>query len=336
MSEDHAPASGPADAASSTFDTLRGSGAAVRVANGLAYLRDRIVNLYFASPGGAAAVEDRGWVLIDAGLPGSADRIAAAAATLFGPDARPSAIVLTHGHFDHVGSLKSLAERWDVPVYAHELELPYLTGRSAYPPPDPTVGGGGMARMAGLFPRGPIDLGARARTLPADGAVPGLAGWRWIHTPGHAPGHVSLFRDADRTLVAGDAFVTTKQESMTAVFAQRKEIHGPPAYFTPNWDEARDSVRRLAELRPELAATGHGLPMRGERLHEGLERLARDFDRLARPSHGRYVHAPATMDERGVVSVPPPVPDPLPKLVAAGAVVALAGWALSRARQPRV
>ena len=338
MPEEHPPASGPADSAAtgpSTSDTPRAPGAAVRVVDGLAGMRDRIVNLYFAGPTGAAATGDRGWVLVDAGLTGSADRIAAAAAALFGRESRPSAIVLTHGHFDHVGALRTLAERWDVPVYAHELELPYLTGRSAYPPPDPTVGGGAMARLAGLYPRGPIHLGARVRTLPADGAVPGMPGWRWLHTPGHTAGHVSLFRDADRTLVAGDAFVTTKQESLSSVLAQRKEIHGPPAYYTPDWDAARDSVRRLAELRPEIAATGHGLPMRGERLREGLERLARDFDQLARPAHSRYVHTPATADERGVVSVPPPVPDRLPKLVAAGAAVALAGWALSRSRRPR-
>src|SRR5688572_9417313 len=134
-----------------------------------------------------------------------------AAESLFGPDAAPSAIVLTHGHFDHVGSLRELVRRWQVPIYAHELELPYLTGRSAYPPPDPTVGGGAMARLSPLYPRGPFDFGDRVRTLPADGAVPGAPGWTWIETPGHSPGHVSLFHVHDRLLVAGDAFVTTKQ-----------------------------------------------------------------------------------------------------------------------------
>ena len=67
---------------------------------------------------------------------------------LFGHGNRPAAILLTHGHFDHVGALKTLAEEWDVPVYAHTLELPYLTGRSSYPPPDPSVGGGAMAAMS--------------------------------------------------------------------------------------------------------------------------------------------------------------------------------------------
>ena len=109
----------------------------------------------------------------------------------------PEAIILTHGHFDHVGSLERLLQLWDVPVYAHTLELPYLTGRSSYPPPDPLVGGGAMAWSSKLYPRGPIDLDGRAQALPDDHTVPGLPGWRWIHTPGHSPGHVSLVRESD-------------------------------------------------------------------------------------------------------------------------------------------
>ena len=299
-----------------------------RVTADVAYLRDRIVNVAFV---GRPDAGDRGWTLVDAGLYGSADRIAAAAAALFGPDARPLAIVLTHGHFDHVGALRTLADRWDAPIYAHELELPYVTARSAYPPPDPTVGGGAMARLASLYPKRPIDVRDRAQALPADGAVPGMPGWRWIHTPGHTPGHVSLHREADGTLLAGDAFVTTKQESLSAVIAQRRQMHGPPAYFTADWGAAKASVERLAALRPEVALTGHGRPMRGDRLRRDLEWLAEHFDRLAVPASGRYVDAPAVADERGVVSVPPPVADPLPKVVAVAAAAAL-GLAIAARR----
>src|SRR5262245_17287832 len=88
-----------------------------RVAPGFAYLRDRIVNVAFI---GSSDGRDSPWVLVDAGLGGSASRIARAAESLYGPDAVPAAIVLTHGHFDHVGSLRELVRRWDVPVYAHE------------------------------------------------------------------------------------------------------------------------------------------------------------------------------------------------------------------------
>jgi len=295
----------------------------------VAYLRDRIVNLYFV---GAPAGGDRSWTLVDAGLLGSANRIARAAAGRFGRGARPAAIVLTHGHFDHVGALEALAERWDVPVYAHELELPYLTGRSAYPPPDPTVGGGALAFLSRLYPRGPIDLGDRVRALPADGAVPGMPGWRWIHTPGHTPGHVSFFRESDRTLIAGDAFVTTKQESALAVLTQRREIHGPPAYYTPDWEDAGRSVESLAALRPAVAATGHGVPMRGGEMLAGLEALARDFRRLAVPAHGRYVGQPALADESGVVAVPPPVPDRLARVLVGVAVVGAVGLAAAALR----
>lgn len=256
------------------------------VTNDLAYLRVMIVNVVFLGRRGAG---DREWVLIDAGLPGSASAIAAAAERRFGPNSRPSAIVLTHGHFDHVGALEALAHRWDVPVHAHDLESPYLDGRSAYPPPDPGVGGGMMARMAGLYPRGPVDVGDRLHTLPRDGSVPSMPGWRAVQTPGHTPGHVSLWRESDRTLVAGDAFVTTNQESAYAVALQRPEMHGPPQYYTPDWHGAEASVRTLAGLEPETAITGHGRAMAGEGLREALHALAREFREVAVPRRGRYV-----------------------------------------------
>lgn len=296
----------------------------------IAYLRDRIVNVYFVGPRGA---KDRRWALVDAGLPGAAARIIEAAGERFGHGERPAAIILTHGHFDHVGSVRELADHWNVPVYAHELEMPYLTGKSEYPPPDPTVGGGAMARLSRLYPRGPIDLRSRALTLPADGSVPAMPGWRWLHTPGHTAGHVSLWRERDRALIAGDAFVTTKQESALAVLTQRPVVHGPPAYYTPDWDEARESVRMLAALEPELAATGHGPPMRGERMRRELRELAADFDRVARPRHGRYVARPARMDDQGIVDLPPPVPDPFVRVLAGAAGLAMAAMAWTAMRR---
>ena len=294
------------------------------VAPEVSYMLDYIVNVCFVGPAGAG---DREWTLIDTGLPGSADRIKRAAARLFGANSRPAAIVLTHGHFDHVGSVRSLSREWDAPVYAHELERPYLTGRSSYPPPEPLVGGGAMAAMSFLYPKGPIDLGSAVRALPADGSVPGMPGWRWIPTPGHSPGHVSLVRDVDRTLIAGDAFTTTKQESLSAVFVQRQEMHGPPMYFTPDWGSARTSVRHLADYAPTAAITGHGPPMRSARLQSELRRLASHFDEWARPAHGRYHDRPAITDESGVVEVPPPVVSGRTLLLTGAAVGAVVGLA---------
>lgn len=268
------------------------------------------------------------WVLVDAGIGGYASAIRGAARAVAG-DAAPSAVVLTHGHFDHVGSLEALMAAWNCPVYAHPLERPYLTGRSPYPPPDPLVGRGSMALLSRLYPRGPIDVTTHLEQLPDGRTVPGLPEWRWIHTPGHTAGHVSLFRERDRTLIAGDALTTTKQESLMAVATQRRELHGPPAYFTQDWSAAAESVQKLAALNPEVLATGHGLPLRGATMRTELRALAAEFDRREVPSVGRYSEHPAVTDEQGIVSLPP---DPLPKVVAGVIVAAGLTYAMSRTR----
>lgn len=263
----------------------------MQIAPDLGYRRLAMVNVIFF---GLPQSGEGRWVLIDTGISGLAGLIVSAAQERFGENARPAAIVLTHGHFDHVGGVEKLAEKWDVPVYAHEVEWPYLNGTAAYPPPDPTVGGGVMPLLAPLFPRRPIDVSGRLQKLPADGSVPSMPGWRWMHTPGHSPGHVSLWRESDRALIVGDAFITTNQESAYAVAVQAPEMHGPPKYFTPDWQAARASVEELASLHPELVVTGHGRAMQGAQMREALQALARDFDRVAVPEDGRYVIAPAT------------------------------------------
>src|SRR5438046_5066472 len=97
-------------------DLPRAHDAVLEIKPDLAYRRLAFVNVGLL---GSQAAGDRGWVLIDAGLLGAKRLIIWAAQQRFGAGARPSAIILTHGHFDHVGSLESLASEWQVPVYAH-------------------------------------------------------------------------------------------------------------------------------------------------------------------------------------------------------------------------
>ena len=296
MSGKQIPVSAQAEANASTEHGVQ------EVMPDLAYKRLAIVNVIYIGPAGAP---DRNWVLVDAGIPGGAGAIRRGATERFGTASRPTAIVLTHGHFDHVGALKELAEEWDTPIVAHRLEHPYLNGRSAYPPPDPTVGGGMMAALSGLYPSGPVDVSPWLQPLADDGSVPFLPGWRWIHTPGHTPGHVSLWREQDKTLIAGDAFITTRQESAYAVLTQKPELHGPPMYFTPDWEAARASVAKLAAMQPELVISGHGPAMQGPELRQALSMLAQHFDEVAVPEQGRYVHEPAQANATGVTYVPP-------------------------------
>ncbi|MCF2650658.1 MBL fold metallo-hydrolase, partial [Niallia circulans] len=65
------------------------------------------------------------WVLIDTGIPYSASFILKNTKQLFN-EKKPLAIILTHAHFDHIGALQTLVNKWNVPVYIHEKEIPYL------------------------------------------------------------------------------------------------------------------------------------------------------------------------------------------------------------------
>ena len=292
------------------------NGAALALANQVAEDVRRLgigfVNAY------AVRNSEDGWVLIDAGLPGASTYVLRTFKQQF--DRPPEAIILTHGHVDHAGSARALAEKWDAQIYAHKAELPYLDGRSDYPPKDPTVGGA-MGVFARLLTDEGFDLGDRVQTLPEDGSVPGLPDWQWVHTPGHTPGHISLFRESDRLLIAGDALTTTDLGSWAAQATWEREIGPPPLPFTPDWPAARHSIQRLADLSPKTIAAGHGLPVSGEETAAQLHDFARHFQP---PHRGRYAERPAQTSGEGVVDVPPPPPDPLPRRFAMGALAALA------------
>ena len=290
------------------------------IAQDVAVVPLTIVNAYLV---GVA----QSWVLVDSGTPGNEEKIKEAAEARFGPGAKPNAIVLTHGHFDHAGSAKALAELWGVRVYAHPLELPYLTGRSAYPPLDPTAPGF-FSAISRFFPAHTADLGQHVTAIKSDEPFPGVSGWECIDTPGHTPGHLAFCRRGDGTLLAGDAVTTMNQENLIGLLTKQRELRRPPVPATTDWRQARQSVQTLAGLRPKVIAAGHGKPMTD--VADQLQNLA---DHFPIPSHGRYVAEPARADETGVTYLPPAPPDRTRQVVtglAAGAALATVGALLVR------
>ncbi|MBC6988845.1 MBL fold metallo-hydrolase [Hymenobacter sp. BT491] len=298
-----------------------------QVARGVTQLTiQRFVNVYIVETGPGQ------WVLIDTGLPGAAKSILAAVDKLFYPGTHPEAILLTHGHLDHASNAQELAEHWKVPVIAHPLELPFLTGKAVYPPADPTVGGS-LAFASRFFPPQSFQMTDVIQALPEDPEPPFMPGWRWLHVPGHAPGQVAFFREEDKTLIGADAFATAKHDSIPSLLLQIPKISRAGTPFTFDWEAAHASVVELANLEPEAIGCGHGPVIKGPQAAAGLRELSLSFPV---PKHGRYVSAPARTDADGVQFVPPAPADPLPKEAALlGVGVALLATAALVVRKQR-
>jgi glyoxylase-like metal-dependent hydrolase (beta-lactamase superfamily II) len=196
-----------------------------------------------------------GDVLVDTGLKQSADRIAA---MLEGRQI--SAIALTHAHNDHAGAMKALAGRFGVPVWcgARDREAAE-TGRVVLAPAFRRPRLNALVGATAGFDGAPV-----ARTLTEGASL--TAGFTVLDTPGHSPGHVSLWREADRTLICADVFFN--MHLLTTVPGLRQ----PPHLFTTDPAENRRSERRLAGLEPRTVGFGHGPVLRDD-----AARRLRDF-----------------------------------------------------------
>lgn len=238
------------------------------IAQGVYWLSIRGSGVYFVRSG-------LSWVLIDTAWADSAHPIMRAAETLFGEQARPAAILLTHSHPDHSGSALELARMWEVPIYVHSAELPRATGdRAAYEAYLQTCPAGPLDRwvilpLTRVLPgrtreamRAQSEAFAHAaRPFDPQAGAPGLPDWECIPTPGHSPGHVAYFRSRDRVLIAGDALLTVNLNSALDVLRRKRRVSGPPYISTWNWQAAKESVATLARLEPHTLACGHGAPM---------------------------------------------------------------------------
>ena len=182
-----------------------------------------------------------GDVVVDAGTKGAGRRLVRA---LQGHAV--GAHALTHAHPDHAGGSKRVVDAFEVPVWVGErdradVESGSLLIADSWAKPV-------MTRLA-RYP--PV---AVARSL-REGDVVG-PGFVVLETPGHSPGHVSYWRESDRTLVCGDVLFNMN------IVTTARGLREPPAMFTPDPARNRDSARRLAALEPELVLFGHGPPLR--------------------------------------------------------------------------
>ena len=184
-----------------------------------------------------------GDVLVDAGTEGQGHRVPA----LLRAEGRPvAAHALTHAHPDHVGGSAGVCRELGVPLWAPEGDADDVEAGRVRPP------GAGVGALVGRFARfAPVPVARRLREGDDVGH-----GFTVLDVPGHSPGHLALFRAADRVLVAGDVFFNLDLRTL------RPGLRPPVRAFTFDVAENGRSMRRLAELEPSLALFGHGPPVR--------------------------------------------------------------------------
>jgi hydroxyacylglutathione hydrolase len=174
-----------------------------------------------------------------------------------------TAHALTHVHPDHQGSSHAICEKLGIPLWCGQADVPAMESPGG-------VIAQNAPRLVSSFQKrfwvGPPHPVARALKEGDE-----VAGFTVIETPGHTPGHVSLWREHDRVLIVGD--VLTNVNLTTGLTG----LHEPLAFATPDPARNRESARRLAELRPALACFGHGPPLRDpDKLAKFVAGLATD------------------------------------------------------------
>jgi glyoxylase-like metal-dependent hydrolase (beta-lactamase superfamily II) len=242
----------------------------MRIAPSIHRLGDRsIVNSYL--------VEDSGEVtIIDAGVPGFYRDIPKELAAMGRTVADVRALVLTHGHTDHIGFAERLRRDKRIPVSVHEMDAALARGEV----PNPSKGFGAikLGPLLGFLWFTILRGGLRTPKLHevatfGDGAtldVPGSP--RVILTPGHTPGSAALHVPSLGALFIGDAFAT---------YAVTTGARGPQvAPFTADADQAVASLPRLEAASADLVLPGHGDPWTGG-IQEAI-RLVRERAAAAR------------------------------------------------------
>ncbi|MFN8492783.1 MAG: MBL fold metallo-hydrolase [Caldilineaceae bacterium] len=185
-----------------------------------------------------------GPTLVDTGLPRQRDAINTALAEADLPMTALKRIILTHQDVDHVGSLHDLVDASGARVLASPTETPYIDGADTprFLRPEMLAQRPQLHAVAAIFQYTPVN------EQLADGMRLDLAGGvRVIATPGHTPGHISLYLERTKTLITGDALT-----------ADAGHLQGPNQSATPDWAQAVQSVQKLAALDVQTIVCYHG------------------------------------------------------------------------------
>jgi glyoxylase-like metal-dependent hydrolase (beta-lactamase superfamily II) len=192
-------------------------------------------------------VDEDGLTIIDAGLPRSEKKILKYITGLGKSAGDVKRIILTHSDLDHVGGLAALQKASGARTYASQTEADAI----AIGKPSRQITSTGFsfrriffALVDPFFKASPFQVDE----ILTDGqSLPVLGGLRVVETPGHTPGHISLFAPAVGVLFCGDSMVSDESG-----------LHGSRPMVT--WDEAQaqESVRKQAELGASIVCSGHG------------------------------------------------------------------------------
>ena len=155
-----------------------------------------------------------------------------------------SAHALTHVHPDHQGASRHICTALDIPLWCGSADAPAMEKGTFEQPRH------WLNRLIEWAWAGPAHQVAR-RLVEGDE----VAGFRVLEVPGHSPGHLAYWREADHVLVLGD--VLNNMDVATGVRGLRE----PKRIFTPDPARNRESARSLAALEPELVCFGHGPPL---------------------------------------------------------------------------
>ena len=208
---------------------------------------DSIVNSYLVEDGG-------GVTIVDAAVPGLYDDLPRELSAMGRSVADVRALVLTHGHTDHIGYAERLRRARKTPVWVHELDSPLARGKVPNPAKwrGPTHLGPLLGFMWWAMRHGGIVIPKVQQVSTfGDGATLDMPGSpRVILVPGHTPGSAALHFAARRVLAVGDALAT---------YAVTSGRRGPQlAPFTADYNQAMSSLTRLADVDADLLLPGHG------------------------------------------------------------------------------